>query len=93
MRDDPERPLRFNEALLIAGHAFPAFSVRGLGCTQDGHGELSLTVIDRTSTRIGRKQIPRSACADAQQLASLLAQAHAELSEESYALQPWVMPA
>ena len=85
-------PLRFNEALLIAGHAFEPFQCVAWAA-QDGHGELSLTVIDRISNRIGRKQIPRSACADAKQLASLLAQARAELSEEGYALQPWVMPA
>jgi hypothetical protein len=85
-------PLRFNEALLIAGHAFQPFSAWP-GLHRTATGELSLTVIDRTSTRIGRKQIPRSACADAKQLESLLAQARAELSEEGYALQPWVMPA
>ena len=85
-------PLRFNEALLIAGHAFEPFQCVAWAA-QDGHGELSLTVIDRTSTRIGRKQIPRSACADVAQLESLLAQARAELSSEGYALQPWVMPA
>ena len=83
-------PLRFNEALLIAGHAFEPFQCVAWAA-QDGHGELSLTVIDRTNTRIG--QIPRSACADAAQLESLLAQARAEISSEGYALQPWVMPA
>ena len=85
-------PLRFNEALLIAGHAFEPFQC-GAWAAQDGHGELSLTVIDRTNNHIGRKQIPRSACADAAQLESLLAQARAEISSEGYKLQPWVMPA
>ncbi|KMM85313.1 hypothetical protein SAMN04490203_2286 [Pseudomonas taetrolens] len=85
-------PLRFNEALLIAGHAFEPFQCVAWAA-QDGHGELSLTVIDRTSTPIGHKQIPRSVCADAAQLENLLAQARAELSREGYALQPWVMPA
>ena len=85
-------PLRFNEALLIAGHAFEPFQCVAWAA-QDGHGELSLTVIDRTNTRIGHKQIPRSACADAAQLESLLAQARAEISSEGHTLQPWVMPA
>ena len=56
-------------------------------------GELSLTVIDHTNTRIGRKQISLSALSDATQLKNLLAQARTELSDEGYALQPWVMPA
>jgi hypothetical protein len=59
---------------------------------QDGNGELSLTVIDRTSTRIGRKQIPSSAYSDPAQLELLLEQARAELSEEGYTLQSWSMP-
>ena len=46
-------PLRFNEALLIAGHAFEPFQCVAWAA-QDGHGEVSLTVIDRTNTRIGR---------------------------------------
>ncbi|MFJ7882812.1 hypothetical protein ACIQYF_04770 [Pseudomonas sp. NPDC096917] len=85
-------PLRFNEALLIAGHAFEPFQCVAWAA-QDGHGELSLTVIDRTSTRIGRKHIPRSACSDAAQLEHLLAQARTELSNEGYTLKPWAMPA
>ena len=85
-------PLRFNEALLIAGHAFEPFHCVAWA-PQEGHGELSLTVIDRISNRIGRKQIPRSACADAAQLEDLLTQARNELSNEGYTLQPWVMPA
>ena len=74
-------PLRFNEALLIAGHAFEPFQCVAWAA-QDGHGELSLTVIDRTNTRIGRKQIPRSACADAAQLENLLAQARALATDD-----------
>ena len=85
-------PLRFNEALLIAGHAFEPFQCVAWAA-QDGHGELSLSVIDRTNTRIVSKQIPRSACADAAQLENLLAQTRAELSNDGYTLQPWVMPA
>ncbi|VVN89421.1 hypothetical protein [Pseudomonas fluorescens] len=85
-------PLRCNEALLIAGHAF-----KPLQCVawapQDGTGELSLTVIDRTCTPIiGHKQIPSSAYTDPAQLKHLLEQARAELSEEGYELQSWKMP-
>jgi hypothetical protein len=47
-------PLRINEALLIAGHAFEPFQCVAWA-PQDGNGELSLTVIDRANTRIGRK--------------------------------------
>ncbi|MBD9604514.1 hypothetical protein ACVK1X_002919 [Pseudomonas sp. PvR086] len=84
-------PLRINEALLIADRAF-----QPLQCVawapQDGNGELSLAIIDRTYTRISSKQIPSSAYSDPQQLAHLLEQARAELSEEGYTLQSWSMP-
>jgi hypothetical protein len=84
-------PLRINEALLIADCAFKPFKCVAWA-PQDGNGELSLTVIDRTSTRIGRKQIPSSAYSDPAQLELLLEQARAELSEEGYTLQSWSMP-
>jgi len=85
-------PLRINEALLIAGHAFEPFQCVAWEAP-NGQGELSLTVIDRTSNRIGHKQIARSAWADAAQFKNLLAQTRNELSDEGYALQPWVIPA
>lgn len=84
-------PLRINEALLIADRAFRPFQCVAWA-PQDGNGELSLTVIDRTNTRIGRKQIPSSAYTDPAQLADLLKQARAELSQEGYTLQSWTMP-
>ena len=65
-------PLRINEALLIADRAFQPFQCVAWA-PQDGNGELSLTVIDRTNTRsIGRKQIPSSAYTDPAQLECLL---------------------
>ncbi|PYY67078.1 hypothetical protein CRX42_28930 [Pseudomonas jessenii] len=84
-------PLRINEALLIADRAFKPFTCVAWA-PQDGNGELSLTVIDRTSTSIGRRQIPSSAYSDPAQLELLLEQARAELSQEGYALQSWSMP-
>ena len=85
-------PLRFNDALLIAGHAFEPFQCVAWA-PQDGNGELSLTVVDRTSTRIGRRQISRSTYSDPARLASALEQARAEISNEGYRLEPWTMPA
>ncbi|MHC8381524.1 hypothetical protein [Pseudomonas sp. LB3P14] len=85
-------PLRINEALLIADRAFQPFQCVAWA-PQDGNGELSLTVIDRTNTRsIGRKQIPSSAYTDPAQLECVLKQARAELSLEGYKLQSWSMP-
>ena len=85
-------PLRINEALLIADRAFRPFQCVAWA-PQDGNGELSLTVIDRTNTRsIGRKQIPSSAYTDPVQLECLLEAARAELSEGGYKLQSWSMP-
>ncbi|AHZ67346.1 hypothetical protein OU5_0267 [Pseudomonas mandelii JR-1] len=59
---------------------------------QDGNGELSLTIIDRTNTHIGRTQIPSSTYSDPAQLEHILEEARAELSEEGYTLQSWSMP-
>jgi hypothetical protein len=53
---------------------------------------LSLTVIDRASTRICRKQIPSSAYSDPAQLESVLEQVRAELNQGGYTLQSWTMP-
>ncbi|MFC6296480.1 hypothetical protein GNF76_14500 [Pseudomonas sp. CCM 7893] len=82
-------PLRINEALLIADRAFKPFQCVAWA---DGNGELSLTVIDRTNTRIGRKQVSSSTYSDPAQLEDLLIQARSELSKEGHALQSWVMP-
>ncbi|PTR21460.1 hypothetical protein [Pseudomonas sp. GV085] len=83
--------LRINEALLIAGHAFEPFQCVAWAA-QGGNGELSLTVIDRASTHICRKQVPSSAYSDPAQLESLLEEVRAELSQEGYKLQSWTMP-
>ncbi|QJI29313.1 hypothetical protein HKK55_11485 [Pseudomonas sp. ADAK18] len=82
-------PLRINEALLIADRAFKPFQCVAWA---DGNGELSLTVIDRTNTRIGRKQVSSSTYSDPAQLEDLLIQARSELSKEGYTLQSWDMP-
>lgn len=84
-------PLRINEALLIADRAFLPFQCVAWA-PQDGNGELSLTVIDRTQCNIGRTQIPSSAYTDPAQLERLLEQARAELSQEGYTLHSWKMP-
>ena len=84
-------PLRINEALLIADRAFQPFQCVAWA-PQDGNGELSLTVIDRTNNRIGRKQIPSSTYTDPAQLEHVLEEARKELSREGYALQSWSMP-
>lgn len=84
-------PLRINEALLIADRAFKPFQCVAWA-PQDGNGELSLTVIDRTNTRIGRTQIPSSAYTDPAQLEHVLEEARKELRQEGYALQSWSMP-
>ena len=85
--------LRFNDALLITDRAF-----RPVQCVawapQPGSGELSISVIDRSSTRLlGRTKLSASTYSDAEQLASVLQQSRAALSEQGYALEPWTMPA
>ncbi|AYC32890.1 hypothetical protein D3880_11115 [Pseudomonas cavernae] len=84
--------LRFNEALLIAGRAFQPFQCVAWSAL-DGTGELSLTVIDRTSTRLlGRTQLSSSIYSDPERLARELKKSRDELSQQGYALEPWQMP-
>ncbi|WP_437880843.1 hypothetical protein [Pseudomonas sp. LRF_L74] len=84
--------LRVNEALLIAGGAFQPFQCIAWSQQQDGSGELTLTVIDRTSTRVGSTNIDSSACRDPKQLASALLKSREQLSLQGYRLEPWSMP-
>ncbi|MBU1333073.1 MAG: hypothetical protein KJ884_06690 [Gammaproteobacteria bacterium] len=85
-------PLRFNEALLIADRAF-----QPLHCVawapQDGSGMLSLTVLDRTSTRLlDRTQLSSSTYSDPARLAEVLEASRDALSRQGFALEPWSMP-
>ena len=85
--------LRFNDALLIADRAFRPFQCVAWA-PQPGSGELSISVIDRSSTRLlGRTKLSASTYSDADQLASVLQQSRAALSEQGYALEPLTMPA
>ncbi|HKS12645.1 MAG TPA: hypothetical protein VJS90_06355 [Pseudomonas sp.] len=84
-------PLRVNEALLIADHAFEPFQCVAWD-QSNGTGELCLAVIDRTSTRIGGKQVSSSIYSDPARLAVLIEEVRAELCEKGYSLQPWTMP-
>ena len=85
--------LRFNDALLITDRAFRPFQCVAWA-PQPGSGELSISVIDRSSTRLlGRTKLSASTYSDAEQLASVLQQSRAALSEQGYALEAWSMPA
>jgi len=85
-------PLRFNDALLIADRAFQPFQCVAWA-PQDGTGNLSLSVIDRTSTRLlGRTQLSSSIYSDPAQLACVLQQSREQLSQQGFALEPWSMP-
>jgi hypothetical protein len=85
-------PLRFNEALLIADRAFQPFQCVAWA-PQDGTGNLSLSVIDRTSTRLlGRTQLSSSIYSDPVQLADVLKQSREQLSQQGFALEAWSMP-
>jgi hypothetical protein len=86
-------PLRFNEALLIADRAFQPFQCVAWA-PQDGTGNLSLSVIDRTSTRLlGRTQLSSKDYSDPVQFADVLKQSREQLSQQGFALEPWTMPA
>ncbi len=85
-------PLRVNEALLIAGHAFQPFQCVAWEVL-NGNGELTLSVLDRTSTRIGSQQIPSGIYSDPAQFGHVIETVRAKLSQDGYQLQPWAMPA
>ncbi|MFV3386968.1 hypothetical protein ACNFCJ_16350 [Pseudomonas sp. NY15364] len=84
-------PLRFNEALLIADRAF-----RPLQCVawapQDGTGVVSISVIDRTNTRLLGRQLSSATYSDPQQLEDALQRSREELSSQGFDLAPWSMP-
>ncbi|MGE8498130.1 MAG: hypothetical protein ACN6O6_11535 [Pseudomonas sp.] len=85
-------PLRFNEALLIADRAFQPFQCVAWA-PQDGTGFLSLSVIDRTSTRlVGRTQLWSNTYSDPVQLEQALNESRDALSRQGYDLAPWHMP-
>ncbi|MDR0280727.1 MAG: hypothetical protein LBJ37_22890 [Paucimonas sp.] len=84
-------PLRVNEALLIADHAFEPFQCVAWD-VPNGSGELSLAVIDRTSNRIGSKQVSSSTYSDPAQWADLIEEVRSELRQKGYDLQPWSRP-
>ena len=81
-------PLRINEALLIADRAFHPYQCVAWE-PQNGAGHITLSVIDRTSSRLlGRMVLP----GDSLQLAGLLQQSREELGRQGYPLAPWQMP-
>ena len=85
--------LRFNDALLITDRAFRPFQCVAWA-PQPGSGELSISVIDRSSTRLlGRTRLSRSNYSDPATLASLLDQTRRALCAEGVQLQPWSMQA
>lgn len=84
-------PLRVNDAVLIAGRAFAPLQCVAWAA-QDGNGELSLTVVDRTSTRIDRQQVPSSTYSDPQRLKNFIEQVRASIGQQGYQLRPWAMP-
>ena len=82
--------LRINEALLIAGRAFQPFQCVAWQ-PQDG-ASLTLTVIDRTSRRLGQAQLDSRIYADPAQLADALLHSREQISRQGYSLDPWSMP-
>ncbi|MGL4319142.1 MAG: hypothetical protein ACRCTL_21310 [Pseudomonas sp.] len=83
--------LRVNEALLIAGRAFQPFQCVAWS-PQDGTGELTLAVIDRTNQRLGQTRLDSQTYRDPVQLADVLTQSREQLSRQGYTLEPWSMP-
>ena len=81
--------LRTNEALLIAHRAFQPLQC--IAWATDS-GELSLTVIDRTTASVvGRSRMSRSDYADTEHLGNALNEARRQLTDEGIRLGPWHM--
>ena len=90
--DPMNAPLRFNEALLIADRAVLPFQCIAWA-PHDGTGALSLSVVDRTSTRLlGRTQLSCNTYSDPVQFAKVLEASRYELSQKGFDLAPWSMP-
>lgn len=86
-------PLRMNEALLIADRAFLPFHCIAWTPT-DGSGDLSLSVVDRNSSRLlGRIALHGCNKMNASQLSAALLKSREDLIEQGYRLEPWQMPA
>lgn len=84
--------LRMNEALLIADRAFLPFQCIAW-IPANGSGELSLSVVDRTSSRLlGRIAVPDCNQMDASQFSAALQKSREDLIEQGYRLEPWQMP-
>lgn len=85
--------LRMNEALLIADRAFLPFHCIAW-TPPDGSGDVSLSVIDRTSSRLlERIALPGCSKLDVGQLSAALQKSREALIEQGYRLEPWKMPA
>ncbi len=85
--------LRFNDVLLIVGRAFQPFQCVAW-TPQAGNGELSLSVIDRSSTHLlERTLLTANIYSDPALLARELQQSRERLSQQGYTLEPWCMPA
>ncbi len=84
-------PLRVNEALLITGRAFQPLQCIAWAA-QDGHGELSITVVDRTQRPLERTRLSHSTYRDPQQLAAVLHRSRDQLQQQGVDLAPWNMP-
>lgn len=84
--------LRINDAILIADRAFLPFQCVAW-TFQDGNGELSLTVLDRTqNTHLDRTSLPSNIYSDPQQLAKELMKSRTALINKGVVLAPWSMP-
>ncbi|HTN32237.1 MAG TPA: hypothetical protein VL178_15615 [Pseudomonas sp.] len=80
--------LRTNEALLIACRAFQPLQC--IAWATDYSGELSLTVIDRTTASVvGRSRMSRTDYADTEHLGNALSEARQHLTAEGVTLGPW----
>ena len=84
--------LRMNEALLIADRAFLPFQCIAW-TPANGSDDLSLSVVDRTSSRLlGRVALTGCSHMDAGQLSAALQKSREDLIEQGYRLEPWQMP-
>ena len=86
------RPLRFNDALLITDRAFKPFQCVAWTLLE-GNGDLSITVVDSSESRpVGHCKLSSSVYTDPVKLGETLEQARADLSRQGAHLAPWHMP-
>lgn len=82
-------PLRFNEALIIAGYAFKPYQF--VTCADQHDGGFTLSIVDDDGIRLHGVRVPGAVFSDPTQLKDILESARQSLRHSGHELQDWDM--